>query len=77
MSTVIDGYFFKSWCNISDDSLAMMGWNDLVFFTVQEEDRDGQPDLIVEVYSERVVFLTDSLAQQTSKGFFHVVQGNV
>jgi hypothetical protein len=62
MSTVIDGYFFKSRCDVSDDSLAMVGWNDLVFLAMQEEDRNTQSDLTVEAYSKRVVSFTYSLS---------------
>lgn len=61
MGTIVDGQLFKPGGNVPDYFIAMAWGYDLILFTMEEKNRYRQLYLCVKVYSERVVFLPDSV----------------
>lgn len=77
MRAVIDGHPLKSRRDVPDDLLNVLRGDDLVFLTVEDEGRNAEIDVLVEVDQKWVVLRSNLLPEQFREGLFDVRQGDV
>lgn len=77
MIALVNQHFLEFGLRILNDPLGVIRGDDLIFLTIEKYDWNIESYLFVKIYIERIIFLTDSIIEDTGERRLDIAQSHL